>query len=266
MSIRLIDGSEFLHVPKTGGTWVHQVLQEQGLVKDEYIGGHEHANFDRVLFETHRLSRLSKPRKFLRPLLKRGRRIAPGKQRARPERSPHPNETFRFCFVRHPFAWYESWWKYMQGRGWNDWGDPKIAGGWHPNSALNGLGSSDFNQFVQNVIDARPGYVSELYFSYAKLGIAYIGKTENLVDDLLRGIGHLGLSIDIDAVKNRGRINASKASGQHIEWDPDLRQTLLRLELPALVHFGYLEAADAQSLGLPANLRSASTLQRIAAT
>ena len=24
----------------------------------------------------------------------------------------------KFCFLRHPLSWYESWWRYMSGRGW----------------------------------------------------------------------------------------------------------------------------------------------------
>ena len=264
MSIRLIDGSEFLHIPKTGGTWVHQVLEEQGLIKDVYVGGHEHANYDRVQSETHAKKKSKKPRKLTRSLSQRINRVLPRRQSAASNRTPTHREPFRFCFVRHPLRWYESWWKYMNARGWNDWGDPKVAGGWHPNAALNGLGSSDFNQFVQNVIDTRPGYVSELFFSYAKPGIAYIGKTEHLTDDLLSVVSHLGLQVDSQAVKNRGPVNASKDAGQRIEWDPVLRQTLMRLELPALVHFGYLEMDDARELGLADTLKPASALQRFA--
>jgi len=255
MSIRLIDGSEFLHIPKTGGTWVREVLDRQGLIKGP-VGGHEHANYDRVVFETHQRKRPGKQS----GLVRRIKQIASGTQ---PAVSDQSKKTFRFCFVRHPLAWYESWWKYMNARDWNEWGDSSVAGGWHPNLAINGLGSSDFNKFVCNVIDARPGYVSELYFSYAKLGVSFIGKTESLADDLITVAEHLGLPADIEAIKHHGPVNASTTSDQAIEWDPVVRQTLMRLELPALVHFGYLHASELEELGLPGTLKTAQALQRI---
>ena len=72
----------------------------------------------------------------------------------------------------------------MSGRGWIHWGAQNNVEDWHPNAILNGLGSDDFNQFIKNVVHKRPGYVSELFFSYTKPGITFIGKTENLTDDL----------------------------------------------------------------------------------
>ena len=50
MTVRLVDGSEFLHIPKTGGTWVESVLRESRLVASTF--GHEHADYDRNLFQS----------------------------------------------------------------------------------------------------------------------------------------------------------------------------------------------------------------------
>lgn len=266
MSIRLIDGSEFLHIPKTGGTWVREVLEAQGLIKDTYIGGHEHADYDRVVFDAQRQAQSRKPRGLVHSISRQVKRLTSAPRTTESESASKQSKPLRFCFVRHPLTWYESWWKYMNARGWNDWGDPKVAGGWHPNRVLNGLGSGDFNQFVRNVIEARPGYVSELFFSYAKPDIAFIGKTENLINDLIHILEHLGLPADVETIRNRGPANASKQPDQAIEWDPVVRQTLIRLELPALVYFGYLDASEFEQLGLPGTLKPARMLQRIAST
>ena len=43
MAIELVDGSIFLHIPKTGGNWVTQVLSESKLIKRQV--GHKHSDF-----------------------------------------------------------------------------------------------------------------------------------------------------------------------------------------------------------------------------
>ena len=141
MTIRLIDGSEFLHLPKTGGNWVTRVLEQNHLV-ERYIQ-HKHASYDLNLFGDRMGSG--------RQLVHLCSRLAAGKFKrilGIPYDEPDAASCFRFCFVRHPLSWYESWWKYMKSRGWNDWGRKNSARYWDPNSLLNGLGSDNFNTFV----------------------------------------------------------------------------------------------------------------------
>ncbi len=242
MTIRLIDGTEFLHIPKTGGNWVTKILEDNNLI-DRHLGCNMHDDYDRVLCG----DRLGSGKDLLREC---GRMFVRKVRRTLLRRKDPISKPFRFCFVRHPLSWYESWWKYMSGLGWNDWGIQNSADGWHPNSMLNGLGSDDFNEFIRNVIQARPGYVSELFFSYTKPGISFIGKNENLRDDLLKVFDHLGFSIDSNSVKNSDMVNVSKVSADAIVWDPDLRKTVMMLELPALLHFGYLDRTEMRSLGV----------------
>lgn len=257
MTFRLIDGSEFLHIPKTGGSWVKEVLLKNNLVS--YRRSHEHADYDYNLLVP--ICGRRPKRKF-----REAARFAQKKLSHLLSNSSgsEGDSVFRFCFVRHPLSWYESYWKYMNGRkkGWTDWGTQNSRVRWHPNSTLNGLGSDDFNQFVRNVVRARPGYVSEMLFSYTKPGISFIGKTESLRDDLGYVLDLLGLEYDREAIKEAPRKNVSKTNPTKVEWDPDLRAAVMRLELPALVHFGYLTEEEKAKFGIDIPLSSNPALQR----
>ena len=73
----------FLHVPKTGGSWVRDALLAAGIPRDEYlVDGDQHADLSYC---------------------------------------PHP-ERFKFAFVRHPLSLYRSYWRYKMGTyGTSDW-------------------------------------------------------------------------------------------------------------------------------------------------
>jgi hypothetical protein len=257
MAIRLIDGSEFLHIPKTGGTWVANVLGKLGII-DRHVG-HKHATYDFNLFG----DRLGNARQLATECVSMAVSRTWERLRGKSGGSERSSR-FRFCFVRHPLTWYESWWKYMSARGWSNWGEANSARFWHPNSLLNGLGSDDFNTFVRNVIQARPGYVTSLYYAYAQPGISFIGKMENLTDDTIFVLEHLGLNVDRSLVTGHGRVNESAPSVEKIDWDAGLRETVMRLELPALTHFGYMTPDEAAAYGLREPIEPNKALHRSA--
>lgn len=71
-----IPGAIFLHIPKTGGTFIRNYFRETNLMLSEI--GHEHANGQ-----------------VIRELV-------------------DPTEDVVFCFVRHPLTWYRSYWQMRQ--------------------------------------------------------------------------------------------------------------------------------------------------------
>ncbi len=231
MGVLLKCGAVFLHVPKTGGSWVENALDAIGQTHRRLC--YKHADMTRVMHH----EKFEKVK--LRHVWKRWRQDR--RAGLRVSRSSHA--PYRFCFVRHPLTWYESWWRFLESRNWRTFGREGFAEQWHPNSPLNGLGDHDFNQFVWNVVRSRPGYVTELYSRYTEERIDFIGKQETLVDDFVHVMKQLNVDFDEEMVRNLPRENVSAGSEKGVTWDPELRALVTRLEYSALVRYGYAEEA-----------------------
>jgi hypothetical protein len=146
---------------------------------------------------------------------------------------------FKFCFVRHPLAWYESYWSFTRSRGWVAWGvNRRGRPHWHPNAPLDGLGDDDFNRFMRNVLERCPGYVSRLYGWYAAPEIDFVGKQERLTDDLAEVLRRLGRAFDADRLRAQPPVNVSDRSHAPV-WDPALRHEVASAESAALERFAY---------------------------
>ena len=147
MALLLKSGGVFLHIPKTGGSWVNDVLWKLGLVKCEF--GEKHSDMNRIL-HLYAYRPYEYTRKCLRLGFKWHQEVIKG---------------YKFCFVRHPLKWYESYWQYKACRWHLDPGYYK----WHPIATTYDVGSDEFDSFVINLVDKFPGYVTELYNHYAFL-------------------------------------------------------------------------------------------------
>jgi len=222
MALILKSGAIYLHAPKTGGNWVTAVLWECGLVQGGL--GHKHADMDRLVA----------PMNYHKSLLRSHVQV----HRIKSRLDPKP---FMFTFVRHPLKWYESWFKYMSQpkRNWRNWGDEKDLFDWHPNAALNGCGADEFNAFIRNVNEKRPGYVSEMFAGYAKPQVDFVGQQESLRRGLVVVLKRLNLNFDEDFVMNFKEVGVSPEPRQAVEWDPELRQETESLERIAMIRYGY---------------------------
>lgn len=220
MAVLLKNGAVFLHVPKTGGTWVTKVLYDLGLVEQEF--GHQHADMVRVLHAY-------------------GFPVGKSSMGCPNASISHQIEisTYKFCFVRHLLSWYESWWRYMEEKEWIGWGKLDDKNHWHPCMTLNGMGHSDFNMFVTNVLTAHPGFVTELYSRYTDCGIHFVGRQESLAEDLLHVLCSMGLDVDLERVLRVPSINASFNSRKAVQWDKKVLAYAKKVEWPGLVRYGY---------------------------
>jgi hypothetical protein len=230
MALVLKNGAIFLHIPKTGGNWITDVLEKNNLVTGSL--GFKHADIDRLFVPS-----LNSEKMLLKYFLKRRMESILGRILG----TSGNQKPFMFCFVRHPVTWYESWFKYMSqpSRHWWAWGDERANEVWHPNSMLNGLGDPDFNQFVRNVVRKRPGYVTEMYGWYTKSQIDFVGKLENLQEDLVTALKMTGLVFDEESIRNHPKVGVSPEPRQEIIWDRDLKEEVYKLEYAGMVRFGY---------------------------
>ena len=222
MALILKNGAVFLHIPKTGGNWITNVLRELDLI--ETRAAQKHADIDHFFA-------VPKQRKAL---LKYAfhELYYPQKKKQKP---------FMFCFVRNPLSWYESWFKYMSqpSRQWRFWGKEQGIYKWHPNSMLNGVGHTDFSQFVRNMSAKRPGYVTEMFGWYTKPHIDFIGKQENLVEDLVTVLKTMDLDFNEEFVRNFGKIGVSPEPRKKIIWPDELKKEIALHEYAGMIRYGY---------------------------
>ena len=195
----------FLHVPKTGGIWVKQVLTHIGINYQEL--GHQHEHYPSL--SKH------KPPEFFQ-------------------------DRYVFTFVRHPITWYQSRWAFRMKMGWQaqhplDWN----------------CASNDFNTFVQRTLSFCPaGWCTWLYNSYinhyrpdGRCLVDFIGRTENLTDDLISVLNHVGHDFDESQVRQYSETNTSSLDGRRpkdiAKYSPDLYKRIINTESIVINRFYY---------------------------
>lgn len=191
--------SLFLHIPKTGGMFVRSVFKALGI--EHWEIGDIHSHFPREN-ESGRLL------------------------------SYHPLEYYKdkfiFAFVRHPLSWYQSRWTFRMKLGWK----PTL----HPLDFH--CASNDFELFVRNALNYKPtGWVTEEYFTYLETmpwPINFVGRSENLVGDVIKALDLAGEQVDPVKITNLPRANESDLDGKSSRyWAPyteDLAQKVVIAE------------------------------------
>jgi hypothetical protein len=228
MAFLLQNGAVFLHLPKTGGTWVKHILEELKLIKAPL--GHMHSDWERSYWH----DKLHGDGKVMRYLVRR----AVGSSKAQARIDP---QCFRFCFIREPLRWYESYWRFMVSKNWDwkAWGNEMDPHKWHPCAMLNDLESSDFNTFMARVNKKRPGFVTEMYGWYVRPGIGFLGRTETLRADMIRALSLMNVKFDPARISSAPIQGETPSAVPMPEWDPAIREKTLLFEYAGYIRYGY---------------------------
>jgi len=173
------DKSIFYHIPKTGGTWVKAAIQHSGLRYENCKHLHREHPF--------------------------------GLLRAHATPTGTEAEGFSFCFVRHPVAWYRSFWCYRAERF-------AIHGPKRDMSfPADHCWDTDPGQFAHNLMDAFPGgFVTQLYQFYVH-DVDYVGQQETLREDLVEALTLAGEDFDAEAVRGLPNRHRSITENYHID-------------------------------------------------
>lgn len=188
----ILPRSCFLHVPKTGGTWVKRAILAAGVPAREHsIDGYTHL----------------------------GLADCPEPQR------------FRFAFVRNPLALYRSYWQFKQTVGW----DPA-------NELDRQCQAEDFERFVRRVLEQFPGIYARTLQDFVgppDAPIEFIGRYENLVEDLVRALSLAGEDFDAGAIRGLPPYNVSDKRKAPAVYTPALEAAVRHAEAEVFTRFGY---------------------------
>lgn len=216
----------FLHIPRTGGTWIKTAIHQMGFVSGVDVDQFAHNRKNPWLvgpeINKHRPLQLSM-RLFTSKI------------------------DFVFTCVRHPLSLYQSWWWDMQGR---DVGKPFVKwhrhfneNSWHPLIGPARNWHSDFNEWARQMVENEPGYVTRLYETFVGPGYggetcAYIARTETIVDDFFEVMGILGYGDRLRRCQNKLRSMGPKnASTGMPEWEEETKNLVGRSERVAIRRF-----------------------------
>ena len=232
MALALKDGTVFLHIPKTGGNWVREVLAELDLVDTEIA--YKHAAAERVSIQPYFDKYWEE-------------KLAPTHITHSFDSYPVYRPPDMFAFVRNPISWYESWFKYQSDpeRIWKHSGDRRGLIDWHVCKPINVVGDKigkeglKFNDFMRAVIKKCPGFVTCMYHSYMALGSIIYGRQEKLSTDLVQILQMLRIDFDPEFVLNYPKTNVSLEPENPIVWDKDVLEEVTRLEYAGIKGYGY---------------------------
>ena len=131
---------------------------------------------------------------------------------------------FTFAFVRHPLTWYRSYWAY------------KNRVGWRPEPGMDDLRSDTFDGFLNNVLNHGSGYLSLMFDRRLGHHIGFVGKYENLVEDLVYAMKKSGQQFDEKALRETPPENVSP---EYPKYNMDLAKKILKAEEAVLKRFNY---------------------------
>lgn len=215
----MLPNSVFFHVPKTGGNWVRSALRAGGISVNECIA------LPALLVLTGQVQASSQL--TYQYVLNRMQHAT--------YTEVETQGKFTFAFVRHPVSFYMSYWSYKTQKGWN-MNDPFEAS----------LATATCTEFAERSLNRYPGWYTGMckrYYGDDFSALDFVGKQEQLADDLVRALHMAGERFDETALRAVAPVNSTVL---HPEWKKrsSLSETLmshiLEAEHELAAAFGYV--------------------------
>ena len=129
-----------------------------------------------------------------------------------------------------------------------------MVDGWHSSLVLKNVWAQDwkawdFETFIRNVIEKTPGYLSSSYELYTENPkVDFVGRTENVANDLVRFLRSAGEQFDEDKLRETPMINESVIRAVY---PSGLDKEIMRLEKRACEKYGYTHPGDDNRISVP---------------
>jgi len=175
------------HIPKTGGSWVRVAIRNSGLV---YNRSKRYGMTHPSCWHT---------------------------EHSTPNDAINFKGLFSSCFVRHPIEWHKSFWCYIYRRrskvkSQQTLVDDKAYALYMHNSRdpIEQCWEQSYEKYLINVIERFPsGFLNKLYMQFTPF-VDFVGRQENLVDDLIYALNFAGENFDEYAIIDTKPINITK--------------------------------------------------------
>jgi hypothetical protein len=134
-------------------------------------------------------------------------------------------DRFTFAFVRHPLDLYRSFWA------------DNMRVGWPPNRPFYDLRSDHFPTYVDRILRQHPGFFSEHLEEFTgppEAQIAFVGRYESLVDDLVRALSLAGEEFDEARLRAIPPANRNDYARHHATYDRALADRVVESEQQAI--------------------------------
>jgi hypothetical protein len=215
----ILTTSIFIHLPKCGGTWVREALQNANLIKNKTPGSTKHSSLAELRPKFPEMIMGKKP----------------------------------FTFVRNAVTWWQSRWSDPYHR--ENYFKRPIPNSekWCPNirwfnaetMIRNDEQFDDFNKYIAYMLEWRPGFYTEYCRFMTNVKKIEIGKYERLTDDLIEILYRLGENFDAKTIRETEIANES---------DPEVKnkryytyenlKKLIEAEKKILEQYGYSTNTD----------------------
>lgn len=206
----LLNHSIFLHVPKTGGTWVRYALDRSGIALGESL------QLDTSGKHRTRVWSVHSPLKALPKALVRDKYI--------------------FAFVRHPLSWFQSMWAFRMQTGWQNLGCS--------NEYM--CKSNNFNEYVRKSLLYMPRRCTRIFTDIlttdTDVRVHYVGKYESLLPDLFHALDSAGETYNPFVISTLEKRNAAASLSmwqQQCVYEEDVLNALLKDECDIIGRFDY---------------------------